>query len=100
MYIPLPYFVYILLSEKDKLLYIGYTSNLERRFSQHQNGESKSTAPRRPFEEDARRREMYFKTSMGKKAIKLMLSGTFKKLGYKQGGNEKMDILFDSEDLR
>lgn len=37
---------------------------------------------------------------MGKKAIKLMLSGTFKKLGYKQGGNEKMDILFDSEDLR
>ena len=92
------------------MLYIGYTSNLERRFSQHQNGESKSTAPRRPFklifaeqflfEEDARKREMYFKTSMGKKAIKLMLSGTFKKLGYKQGGNEKMDILFDSEDLR
>jgi putative endonuclease len=53
---------------------------------------TKSTAPRRPlelifcefylFEDDARKREMYFKTTAGKKAIKLMLGSTLLKLGY------------------
>jgi hypothetical protein len=33
--------------------------------------------------EDAKKREMYFKTSMGKKALKLMLNGTLSKLGYR-----------------
>ncbi|MBK9569838.1 MAG: GIY-YIG nuclease family protein [Chitinophagaceae bacterium] len=94
-----------MLSEKDKLLYIGYTSNLERRFMQHQNGESKSTAPRRPlklifaeqflFKEDAMRREMYFKTTMGKKAIKLMLAGTLEKMRYKNPGYPKVEIIYD-----
>lgn len=35
------------------------------------------------FEEDARKREKYFKTSMGKKALKLMLGTTLGKMGYK-----------------
>ncbi len=53
---------------------------------------TKSTASRIPlelvfcefylFEGDARKREMYFKTTAGKKAIKLMLGGTLLKLGY------------------
>ena len=57
-------------------------------------GKTKSTAPRRPlelifcefylFEADARRREMYFKTTAGKKAIKLMLGETLITLGYKR----------------
>lgn len=72
---PLPNCVYILFSHKD-----------------HNDGKTKSTAPRRPlelifcefclFEADARKREMYFKTSAGKKAIKLMLGGTLLKFGY------------------
>lgn len=33
--------------------------------------------------EDAKKREMYFKTSMGKKALKLMLNSTLSKLGYR-----------------
>jgi putative endonuclease len=80
------FYVYILQSKKDKLFYIGYTNNIKRRFRQHQNGESKATAPRRPFElifyevytnkQDARRREKYFKTTAGKKALKLMLRKT------------------------
>ncbi len=35
------------------------------------------------FEEDARRREMYFKTTPGKRAIKLMLRDTLLTMGYK-----------------
>jgi|SRR5690606_32984791 len=90
---PLPYCVYILFSHKDFLLYIGYTTNIEKRFNAHNSGKTKSTSPRRPFElvfcefylfeEDARRREMYFKTAAGKKAIKLMLRETLVKLGYR-----------------
>jgi len=90
------------------LLYIGYTSNLERRFNQHQNGESKSTAPRRPlrlifaeqflFEEDARKREMYLKKTAGKKAIKLMLTGTLARLGYKNFSSPKIEIIYESSE--
>src|SRR5688572_33176744 len=90
----MPYCVYILFSHKDHLLYSGYTSNIEERVKNHNDGKTKSTAPRRPldlifcefylFEADARRREIYFKTTAGKKAIKLMLSGTLQHLGYKR----------------
>jgi putative endonuclease len=88
----LPYSVYILFSHKDRLLYTGYTTNIEERIKSHNNGKTKSTAGRRPlelifcefylFEEDARKREMYFKTTAGKKAVKLMLGGTLLKFGY------------------
>lgn len=104
---PLPYCVYILFSEKDHLLYIGFSANLEKRIETHNAGGSKSTATRRPlqlifcefylFEEDARKREMYFKTTMGKKAIKLMLAGTLNKMGYKNPGNTKTEIIFETE---
>jgi putative endonuclease len=109
MNIPLPYCVYILFSEKDHLLYIGFSANLEKRIETHNAGGSKSTAYRRPlklifsefylFEEDARKREMYFKTTMGKKAIKLMLAGTLVKMGYKKPGDPKVEIIYeDSEE--
>ncbi|MBL7892657.1 MAG: GIY-YIG nuclease family protein [Bacteroidia bacterium] len=89
----LPYCVYVLLSEKDKLLYIGYTTNIERRLQEHNNGSTISTEPRRPLiliyceyhleKEDAQRREMYFKTTAGKKSLKLMLRQSLAKLNYK-----------------
>jgi putative endonuclease len=89
---PLPYYTYVLFSEKDRVLYIGYTSNLERRILQHNSGNVKSTAYRRPlilifsefylFEKDARNREQYLKTTAGKRAIKLMLRSTLQTLGY------------------
>lgn len=91
---PLPYCVYVLFSHKDLLLYIGYTTNIEERVKNHNCGKTKSTASRRPldlifcefylFEADARKREMYFKTTAGKKAIKLMLGETLQKLGYRR----------------
>ena len=90
---PLPCCVYVLFSHKDHLLYIGYSSDLQKRIIKHNSGEVTSTSPRRPldlifcefylFKEDALKREKYFKTNMGKKALKLMLNRTLVKLGYK-----------------
>ena len=77
------YYVYILKSKRDNKLYIGYSANLKKRFSEHQSGQVTSTRPRKPFElifyeayknsKDAKRREKYFKTSKGKTSIKTML---------------------------
>lgn len=93
MFTPLPFCVYVLFSEKDKMLYTGYTSDLNRRMHQHHNGESPNTSKRLPvklifceyylFKEDAQRRENYFKTTPGKKALKTMLHGTLTKLEYR-----------------
>jgi putative endonuclease len=86
----LQYCVYVLLSLKDKHLYTGYTSDLKRRLTEHFHGQSKSTFPRRPFQlifceyflfkEDALKREGYFKTTMGKKALKIMLHNVLNSL--------------------
>lgn len=99
---PLPYCVYVLFSKKDYYLYIGFTTNLEARVKRHNSGGNISTANRIPldlifceyylFEHDARKREMYFKTTMGKKALKLMLRGTLAKLGY-QGTLKPLEII-------
>jgi len=82
------YYVYILKSLKKDWIYVGYTTNLEKRFKQHQKGLSKATKPYRPFElvffeaykakEDAKRREKYFKTTRGKRVLRLMLQESLK----------------------
>jgi putative endonuclease len=82
------YYVYILQSLKDKKLYIGYTADLKRRIKEHKYGGSKSTKTRLPFrlvfceafilEKDAKRREKYFKTTKGKRSLKLMLADSLK----------------------
>jgi len=102
---PLPYCVYILFSRKDLLLYTGFTTNIDERVKNHNEGKTKSTAPRRPlelifcefyrFESDARKREMYFKTTAGKKAVKLMLGDTLLKFGYQKASG--VVILNDGE---
>jgi putative endonuclease len=85
------YSVYILFSEKDKKLYIGYTpSDVYSRFQKHVDGLVPSTRVRRPLQliyfevythqDDATRREKYFKTTPGKRAIKHMLRKTLTEL--------------------
>ena len=106
MLMQLPFCVYILFSEKDNLLYTGFSTNLENRIKNHNDGGTKSTAYRRPlklifcefylYEEEARKREKYFKITMGKKAIKLMLAGTLTKLGYKNYGSPKIEIVYEN----
>jgi putative endonuclease len=70
------YYVYVLRSQLDGKLYIGYTTNLGNRMQEHNNGEVTSTKSRRSLElifyegyksmEDAKRRERYFKTAKRK----------------------------------
>lgn len=43
------YFVYILLSKKDKCLYVGCTQDLTERLAKHNAGHVSSTRNRRPF---------------------------------------------------
>lgn len=77
-------YVYILQSKKDMKFYVGWTNDLRKRFSEHQEGKSKSTKYRRPFclvyyeacinREDAKVREKYLKTAWGKRYIKKPLT--------------------------
>lgn len=77
------FYTYVLLSEKDGKLYAGFTKNLKLRFEQHQQGKIKSTKQRRPFkliyyeacltQQDATKREKYFKTHYGKMFLKKRL---------------------------
>lgn len=73
--------VYILeCPEGSKYHYIGYTNNLKRRLKEHDDGLVYTTKSRRPLkliyyeaclnEYDARKRERYLKTGMGRKFIK------------------------------
>ena len=77
------YYVYILRSEIDNNLYVGYSSDLKKRFQQHNDGLVSSTKNRRPLkllyyeaclnQQDATHREKYLKTSWGKRYIKIRL---------------------------
>ncbi|OIP57244.1 MAG: excinuclease ABC subunit C [Candidatus Levybacteria bacterium CG_4_10_14_0_2_um_filter_36_16] len=80
------YYVYILKSEKDKSLYTGYTKDLKKRYKEHNNGLSKATKSRRPYQlifyeafvnmKDAKKREEYLKSGWGLRSIKKMLVNT------------------------
>ena len=69
------FYVYVLKSEKDQNLYIGFTKDLRQRIEYHNLGLNKSTACRRPLkliyyecylsEKDARRREKFLKSGRG-----------------------------------
>ena len=88
----LPYCVYVLQSQRDLLFYHGFTTNIERRIEDHNSGNTISTSKRRPLKIihcemflskiDAVRREKYFKTTQGKRMLKLMLRDTLVKINY------------------
>ncbi|MHB9019582.1 MAG: GIY-YIG nuclease family protein [Minisyncoccota bacterium] len=75
------FYVYILKSLKDNKLYIGSTSDLNRRYKEHNSGLVKSTKLRKPFklvyyeaylsEQDARHREHNLK--LRARALKQLL---------------------------
>ena len=81
------YYTYVLLSQKDKKLYVGCTEDLKLRFEQHIKGLVNSTKNRRPFiliyyeaclkQEDAFKREKYLKTHYGKMFLKKRLKSYF-----------------------
>lgn len=77
------YYIYILISLRDKNFYVGYTNNLPNRLKLHNSGQVISTKNRQPLkllyyeaclnQQDATHREKYLKTSWGKRYIKSRL---------------------------
>ncbi len=70
------YYVYILKSSKSPKFYYGYSSDLKRRFKEHNEGKSKYTKPFTPWkivwycafecEKKAKDFELYIKSGSGK----------------------------------
>lgn len=83
------FYVYVLHSEADHGLYIGFTSNLRVRVRQHHEGEAVSTAHRRPWrliyyeayldESDAAGRERFLKSGAGRTYLKKQCRNYFAK---------------------
>jgi putative endonuclease len=86
-------YIYVLESLKHGNLYVGYTSDINKRLKEHNRGIVFSTKPYLPWriihfegyrnEKDARRREKYLKTRQGGRLLKRMLKEYFynKKFG-------------------
>ena len=74
------FYTYVLLSNKDRKFYTGYTKDLKLRFEQHKKGLIASTKNRRPLklvyyeaclnQQDATHREKYLKRYYGKLFLK------------------------------
>ena len=74
------FYTYVLKSEKDDKLYIGYTNNLRERILNHNKGTVIATKKRRPLKliyfeacldkKHAIDREKYFKTGFGRRFLK------------------------------
>ncbi len=75
------YYTYVLKSKTRNYIYVGITSNLERRFNDHTEGRNRTTKPYKPFDlllkeeystrAEARKREIYLKSGVGKEWIKI-----------------------------
>jgi putative endonuclease len=87
------FYIYILFSEKDKQLYIGYTPDLKARIEKHIKGFVIATKFRRPVKliyyetylerVDAKRREIFLKGGKGHNELKIQLKEVLTKLKYK-----------------
>ncbi|OPX28124.1 MAG: excinuclease ABC subunit C [Candidatus Omnitrophica bacterium 4484_171] len=74
------FYVYIIQSKQDGRWYTGFANNLRKRFKEHNNNKVFSTKGKGPFEliyyegcineQDARAREKYLKSGMGKRYLK------------------------------
>ena len=77
------YYVYILQSQKDKSLYIGYSPDLKRRLLRHNRSQVRSTKIKTPLKliyyeaylnrKDATGRERFLKSGAGWRFIKKQL---------------------------
>ena len=79
------FYTYILQSKKNGLWYTGSTNDLRKRLKQHNDGKSIYTNKFKPWDviyyeacnnkSDARSRELFLKTGMGKRYLKNRLRG-------------------------
>ena len=85
----LMYYVYVLQSETDHGLYIGFSADLRRRIAEHRQGLAFATSFRGPWrliyyeayveEEDALGRERFLKSGGGRRFLKKQLKHYFTK---------------------
>ena len=78
------HFVYVLKSQNNWRFYVGMTTNIEKRVREHNSGYTKSTKGYTPWllfffeeyetREEARKREIYLKSGIGKEKIKELWS--------------------------
>lgn len=81
------HYVYVLQSESDWGLYIGYSGDLRRRLAEHKAGAAVATAHRGPWrliyyeayveETDARGREEFLKSGAGRRFLRKQLRHHF-----------------------
>ena len=81
------YYTYVLINRKDYTWYTGFTHDLKKRILEHNQGLNFSTKSKRPWyliyyeacvnEKDAKAREKYLKSGMGKRYIKNRLKFFF-----------------------
>ena len=74
------YYIYAIQSDKDGRIYVGFTSNLEKRLTEHNHGQTRSTKFYIPWKiiyfeicstrKEARTREKYWKSGIGKEILK------------------------------
>lgn len=79
------FYTYVLKSKLDGKYNIGYSADLLRRIKEHANGDVDATRKRRPLslvyyeacltEENATKREKYFKTGFGRRFLADRLKG-------------------------
>ncbi|MBL7074129.1 GIY-YIG nuclease family protein [candidate division KSB1 bacterium] len=79
------FYVYLLQSEKDGSFYIGYTSNLELRIKEHNNGKGRYTNKKTPWslvyverfaiKSDALRRERFLKRQKNRAFYEKLIRG-------------------------
>lgn len=77
------YYTYVLKSESDAHLYVGMTSDVRKRVSEHNRGKVRSTKSRRPLrlvyceelpdKTSARKREIFLKSGQGRMFLKTRL---------------------------
>lgn len=79
------YYTYLLENSNDKSWYLGYTSDLKKRFKEHQGGYGAKTTKRKQGwvliyyeaylnKKDAEGRERFLKSGSGRKYLKKQLS--------------------------
>ena len=83
------HYTYVIQSEKDGHWYTGFTNDLRKRFEEHNKDVVFSTKNRGPWrlvyyegclhEDDARAREKYLKSGMGKRYLKNRLKSFLSK---------------------
>ena len=81
------FYTYLIKSDVDGKWYTGFTRDLQKRILEHNEGRNIATKSRKPFkliyyeacldEEDARAREKYLKSGMGKRYLRNRLKFFF-----------------------